>query len=191
MVEDFTYLGSNIKSTDKDIQIRKAKAWAALNKLDKIWKSDLNINLKRNFFSAVVESVLLYGSTTWTLTKKQEARLDGCYTRMLRAALNISWEDHPTKRFLYGPLPPVTTKIRERRMRFAGHCFRSKHELVSDVLLWEPKHGKRSVGAPAQTYVEQLVNDAGQLLQDLPNAMEDRNYWRELVNSVRGEASNR
>ena len=134
---------------------------------------------------------MLYGSTTWTLTKKQEARLDGCYTRMLRAALNISWEDHPTKQFLCGPLPPVTTKIRERRMRFAGHCFRSKHELVSDVLLWELKHGKRSFGAPAQTYVKQLVNDAGQLLQDLPNAMEDRNYWRELVDSVRGEASNR
>ena len=61
MVEDFTYLGSNIQSTDKDIQIRKAKAWAALNKLDKIWKSELNINMKRNFFKAVVESVLPHG----------------------------------------------------------------------------------------------------------------------------------
>ena len=191
MVEDFTYLGSNIQSTDKDIQIRKAKAWAALNKLDKIWKSELNINMKRNFFEAVVESVLLYGSTTWTLTKKQEARLDGCYTRMLRAALNVSWEDHPTKRFLYGPLPPVTTKIRERRLRFAGHCYRSKHELVSDVLLWEPKHGKQSVGAPARTYVKQLTDNTGHLLEDLPTAMEDRNSWRSMVNSVRGAASNR
>ena len=147
--------------------------------------------MKRNFFEAVVESVLLYGSTAWTLTKKQEARLDGCYTRMLRAALNISWEDHPTKRFLYGPLPPVTTKIRERRLRFAGHCYRSKQELVSDVLLWEPKHGKRSVGAPSRTFVKQLVDDTGHLLQDLPTAMEDRNSWRTLVNSVRGAASNR
>ena len=109
---------------------------------------------------------------------------------MLRAALNISWEDHPTKRFLYGPLPPVSTKIRERRLRFAGHCFRSKQELVSDVLLWEPKHGKRSVGAPSRTYVKQLIDDTGHLLEDLPTAMEDRNSWRSMVNSVRGAASN-
>ena len=99
-VENFTYLGSNIHSTEKDISIRKTKARAALNKLDKIWKSDLNKDLKCKFFGAVVESVLLYGSTTWTLTKAQEMRLDGCYTRMLRAALNISWKEHPNKAYM-------------------------------------------------------------------------------------------
>jgi len=56
-VNNFTYLGSNIQSTEKDISIRKAKAWAALNKLQKIWKSELSNKLKRNFFKAVVESV--------------------------------------------------------------------------------------------------------------------------------------
>ena len=83
--DNFIYLGSEIESTDKEIKIRIAKSWAALDKLSSIWKSPLSTTLKRNLFRAVVESVLLYGSEAWTLTKKHEKKLDGTYTRMLRA----------------------------------------------------------------------------------------------------------
>ena len=48
--------------------------------------------------------ILLYGCTTWTLTKRLERRLDGNYTRMLRAVLNKSWRQHPTRLQLYGHL---------------------------------------------------------------------------------------
>ena len=132
-VQEFTYLGSNIASTKRDIEIRFAKAWSALNKLYKIWKSNLSPKLKRNFFRATVESVLLYGATSWTLTKTLEKMLDGAYTRMLRAVLNISWREHPTKKVLYGDLPPISQTLRDRRLRFAGHCFGSKEELAGDL----------------------------------------------------------
>ena len=56
----------------------------------------------------MVESVLLYGSEACTLTKKHEKKLDGTYTRMLRAILNISWKEHPTNNRLYGNIPPLT-----------------------------------------------------------------------------------
>ena len=125
-VDNFIYLGSEIESTDKEIKIRIAKYWAALDKLSSIWKSPLCTTLKRNLFRAVVESVLLYGSEAWTLTKKHEKKLDGTYTRMLRAILNISWKEHPTKIRLYGNIPPLTSIIRIRRTRFAGHCYRSE-----------------------------------------------------------------
>ena len=52
-------------------------------------------------FQAVVMSILLYGCTTWTLTKWMEKKLDGNYTRILRAILNKSWRQHPTKHQLY------------------------------------------------------------------------------------------
>ena len=104
-VNSFIYLGSNISSSENDVKARIGKAWGALTKLNKIWKSSLPIHLKRNFFRATVESVLLYGSSSWTLTKHLKARLDGAYTRMLRAVLNISWKEHPTKSRLYGNLP--------------------------------------------------------------------------------------
>ena len=114
------------------------KAWTAIDRLLIIWKSDLTDKIKRSFFKAAVVSILLYGCTTWTLTKRLEKKLDGNYTRILRAILNRSWQQHPTRRQLYGHLPPITKTIQARRTRHAGHCWRSKDEIVSDVLLWSP-----------------------------------------------------
>ena len=94
--------------------------------------------MKRSLFQAAIVSILLYGCTTWTLTKRLEKMLDGNYTRMLRAILNKSWRQHPTKHQLYGHLPPITKTIKVRRTRHVGHCWRSRDELISDVLLWIP-----------------------------------------------------
>ena len=160
-VDDFNYLGSFIASTEQDVNSRLGKTWATLNKMNKIWKSTLPDNLKRNFFRATVESVLVYGSISWTLTSTLEKKIDGAYTRMLRVALNKSWTDHLTNVELYGKIPRVTSTIREQRLRFAGHCWRNKNELSSEVILWEPLHGKRSRGRPNKTYTDQLRDDAG------------------------------
>ncbi len=97
LVDKFTYLGSSVSSTEKDMDRQRAKAWIAIDKLSVIWKSDLTDKMKRNFFQAAVVSILLYGCTTWTLTKRLEKKLDGNYTRLLRAILNKSWSQHPTK----------------------------------------------------------------------------------------------
>jgi len=180
-VQDFIYLGSNVASTKRDL----VKAWSALNKLDKIWKSQLSANLKRSFFRATVESVLIYGATSWSLTSSLEKKLDGAYTRMLRAVLNISWKQHPSKRELYGNLLPISTTLKDRRLRFAGHCHRSKDELVSDLILWQPKHGKRTPGRPSRTFIDQLADDIGCARDDLPALMNDRMAWRERVNECR------
>ena len=94
--------------------------------------------MKRIFFQAAVISILLYGCTTWTLTKQLEKKLDGNYTRILRAILNKSWRQHPTRHQLYGHLPPISKTVQVRRTRHAGHCRRSRDELISDVLLWIP-----------------------------------------------------
>ena len=87
----------SVSSTEKDIDTRLTKAWTAIDRLSIIWKSDLTDKMKRSFFQAAVVSILLYGCTTWTLTKRLERRLDGNYTRMLRAVLNKSWRQHPTR----------------------------------------------------------------------------------------------
>ena len=189
LVEHFTYLGSDISSTERDINKRIAKAWTAIERLSVVWKSDLTDRLKRKFFQAVPISVLLYGSTTWTLTKRLEKKLDGTCTRMLRAALNRSWKQHPTKVQLYGHLSPITQIIRERRTRHAGHCWRSKDELISDVLLWVPGHGRTRPGRPKRTYIEQLCADSGCSTEDLPGAMSDREEWKRRVESIRAEGT--
>ena len=160
IVEDFKYLGSYVVSTAHDIDIRLEKAWGALNETDKIWKSELPENLKRNFFRAIVESVLIYGAITWTLTSSLEKKLDGSYTRMLRAFLNRSWREHPINKELYGNIPRLSSTIRQQWLRFDGHCWRNKEELAGDVLLWEPTHGNRKRGKPMMTYINQLEKDS-------------------------------
>ena len=125
-------------STQTGINTQLAKAWTAIDKLSVIWKVDLIDKMKRSFFQAAVVSILLYGCASWTLTKCMEKRLDGNYTRMLRAILNKSWRQQPTKQQLYGHRPPITKTIKIRQTRHAGHCWRSRDELISDVLLWAP-----------------------------------------------------
>ena len=107
LVDKFTYQGSSVSSTEIDIDTRVTKALITIDKLSIIWKSDLTDKMKRCFFPAAVVSILLYGCTTWTLTKRLEKKLDGNYARMLRAILNKSWRQHPTKHQLYGHLPPL------------------------------------------------------------------------------------
>ena len=80
---------------------------------------------------------------------------------MLRAILNKSWRQHPTKHQLYGHLPPITKTIQVRRTRHAGHCWRSRDALISDVLLWTPTYGRAKAGRPARTYIQQLCEDTG------------------------------
>ena len=114
-----------------------------------------NISMyKQDFFQAAVISILLYRCTTWTLTKRLEKKLDGNYTRMLQAIMNKSWRQHPTRHWLYGHLPPITKTIQVRRTRHAGHCWRSRDEIISDVLLWTPKYGRAKAGRPARTYIQ-------------------------------------
>ena len=151
LVDKFTYWGSSVSSTKKYINTRLSKAWTAIDRLLIIWKSDLTDKMKRNFFQAAVVSILLYGCTTWMLTKRLEKKLDGNYTRMLRAILNKSWRQHPTGHKLYGHLPLITKNFQVRRTRHEGHCWRSKDELISDVLLRTPAYGQAKAGRPART----------------------------------------
>ena len=136
-------------------------------------------------------SILLYGCPTWTLTKWLEKKPDGNYIKMLRAILYRSWRQHHTKQQLYGHLPPMARTIQIRRTRHAGYCRRSKDELISDVFLWTPSHGRAKAGRPVRTYIRQLCEDTGCSPEDLLEAMNDRERWRERVRDIRANGMTR
>ena len=188
-LDKFTYLGSTVESTEKDIDTRLTKVWTAINRISIIWKSDLIDKMKRSLFQATVVSILLYGCTTCTPTKRQEKKLDSNYTRMLWAILNKSWRQHPTKHQLYGHLLPITKTIQVRRTRLARQCWRSRDELISDALLWTPTYGRAKAGWSARTYIQQLSEDTGCSPEDLPEAMNDREKWRERVRNIRASGT--
>ena len=64
------------------------------------------------------------------------------------------------------------------------HYWSSKDELISDVLPWTPSHGQVSVGRPARTYLQQLCTGTWCSVEDLPEAMDDRDEWRERVREI-------
>ena len=90
LVDKFTSMESSVSSTEIDINTRLAKVWTAIDSLSVIWKSELTDKKRISFFQAAVVSILLYGCTTRTLTKRMEKNLDGNYTRMLGNILNKS-----------------------------------------------------------------------------------------------------
>ena len=138
--------------------------------------------MKRSFFQAAIVLILLYGCTIWMLTKCVEKKLDVNYTRMLWAILNKSWKQHHAKRQLYGHLPTITKTIQVRRTRHAEYCWRSRDELIRDILLWTPSHGQAKAGQPVRT-------DTEYSLEDLPEAMDNREGWRERVRDIRADGT--
>ena len=134
-------------------------------------------------------SILLYGCTTWTLTKRIEKKLDTHYIRMLWAILNKSWRQHPTKQQLYGHLPPIMKTIQVRWTRHARHCRRSKDELISDVLLWTPSNGRTKAGRPTWNYIQQHCTNTGCSPEDLLEAMDDREGWQERGRDIHADGT--
>ena len=80
---------------------------------------------------------------------------------MLWAILNKSWRQHSTKQQLYGHLLPITKTIQVRWTRHARHCWRSRDELISDVLPGTTSHGRAKAGRPARTYIQLICVDTG------------------------------
>ena len=72
-VDSFNYLGSQIPDSFRDFKVRKAMAWGACNKLECLRASSLDTKLKIRTFRTCVESTLLYGSETWTISAKMKS----------------------------------------------------------------------------------------------------------------------
>ena len=109
-------------------------AWTAAKRMRKVWNSDIGRPLRVAHFKATVETVLIYGTETSTLTQALSTKLDGTYTKLLRYIFQRHWSEHPTNAELYGDLPKVSTRVKRSKLAFAGHCYRATDELVSEVV---------------------------------------------------------
>ena len=123
------------------------------------------------------------------LTYSNYVRTQGCNPEELPEAMNDRERVRDIRAggatWWWWWLPPITKTIKIRRTRHAGHCWRSRDELVSDVLLWTPSHGRVKAGRPVWTYIQQLCADTECIPWDLPKAMDDMEVWRERVRNIR------
>ena len=118
------------------------------------------------------------------LTKHVAKKFDGDCTRMLWAKSNKSKKQHPIKQQLYSHLPPISKTIQIRQTRHVRHCWRSKDELISEVLQRTTLHGCKSVGRPAWNYLQQLCTDTRCSLEDLLEVIDDKDGWQERVREI-------
>jgi hypothetical protein len=193
LVKDFKYLGSWLLNCTKDFEIRKALAWKACIRLVKIWKSNSISNaVKMKLFRACVESTLLYNAVTWTLTDTLSRKLDGCYTKLLRYALNRKWSDYIPNSTLYNGLESVSIRLLEKQLIFAGHCIRS-NQPISELLLWDHTRlvgCKCSKGASNANYSRQLLKAIGRVEglvtsdKEVHKLMLDRETWRSKIKMI-------
>ena len=158
--------------------MRLAKVWTAIDKLSVIWKSDMANKIKRNFFQAAVVSILLYGCTTSTLTKRMEKECCEQYWTSPGGSTPQSSSCTATHH-------PKT--IKTRRISHVGHCWRSRDELISDLLQWIPSQAKAR--RLARTYIQHLCFDTGCSPEDLPEAMDDRVRWWERFMDIHADGA--
>ena len=142
------------------------------------------VSMSFSVFHAAVVSILLYGCTTWTLTKRLEKKLDDNYTRMLRAILNKFWRQHRTRHQLYGHLPPITKTTQVRWTRHAGTLLEKlgrahKWGTPMNPRIWPSK--RRTTSSKIHT----AAVDTECSLEDLKEAMNDREKWWERVRDIR------
>ena len=147
------------------------------------------LNIKTVLFQVIQFSISTQFISIWPIDKPMEKKLYGNYTRIPRVILNQSLRQHPTKQQLYDNLPPIMKTIHVRRTRHAGHCWRSKDELISNILLWTPSYGRAKARRPARTDIQQLCADTGCSPEDLLEAMDDREGWRERVRDIPADAA--
>ena len=101
-----------------------------------VWKSHLSKDFKLYVFNTLIQSILLYSCETWSLTRTLEKKLDGTRNLMVRFALNISWKEHICNSEIFAGIEPISILIRDRRVKFAGHCLRAEDQPVKDLVLW-------------------------------------------------------
>ena len=187
-VDDYKYLGSWLMDTEKEFNCRKGQAWSAITKLDKIWKSKkFSRNMKILFFTALIESIFFYNSSTWTISSTFLAKIVGAYNRLLRYALNISWTEKVTNAKAFKDLESCEERLRRFRLSLAGHCWRSNtycKQPVCDLLFW------KYPGSNGIKYYDTLMFDLSgdfngkkiDSIDKLQKAMSNKEAWYTFVN---------
>jgi hypothetical protein len=162
--------------------------------LVKIWKSNsISSAVKIKLFRASVESTLLYYAVTRTLTDTLSSKLDGCYTKLIRYALNCKRSDYIPNNILYNHgLEFVSIRLLEKQLCFAGRCIRSKQP-ISELLLCDHTklvNCKCAKVASNADYLRQLLKAIGRADglvtsdEEVRKLMLDREAWRSRIKMI-------
>ena len=192
-VESFTYLGSKVAAfggTDEDIDIRLNKALRAFGMMSSIWRNpSISRRLKIRLFKSNVLSVLLYGCSTWRVTKSLTSKLQVFINRCLRNICRIFWPNKisNTELLCIAEMEPIDTWIRRQKWKWIGHTLRKDENCIArKALRWNPVAATTpSVGRPRTTWRttvdEELKKGTNLVWNQLGPIAQNRIRWRKAV----------
>ena len=175
----FTYLGSVVASSlsaEPDVTTRIKKASAVFGALRKcvFGTRDIMIEVKRQVYTTLVLSVLLYGSECWPLTAADKRRIEVFHRKCVRTMTGVSRRKQHKSRVSSAELEEqcelesMDFYLRARALRWAGHLVRMPHDRLSRKLFFGWYHGPRPRGGSMKTYgqrVKKLVKRALELAE--------------------------
>ena len=183
-VEEFLYLGNKQTSDGScwpDITRRIGLASAVMSSLRRVWNNgQLSTDTKIHVYRALVLSVLLYGSETWTLLADDARKLEAFHMRCQRQLLRVSWRDHITNAEITDRtrLTSLKEQLSSRRASLFGHIARLDTTVPAHLALWlqtditigrKPDASwRRTPGRPRKTWISQIQEDVH---------MSARSYW--------------
>ena len=185
-VHRFKYLGATITDdgrSEKEINIRTANAKARFSQMYKLFKSrQLSLTLRKKMLECYIFPIFLYGAETWTLTKKDENKINAfemwCYRRMAR----ISWKAKKTNNEVCQILHTRQTllnNIKRRKMQYYGHVRR--HETIMKKVLEGKMCGRRARGRQRTTWMDNIREWTGLDMAECATAARDRARWRVIT----------
>ena len=165
LVDHFCYLGDMLScegGAERAVTVRTAAAWKKWREISSLLTNrHVPLQSRGAIYSACIRSVLLYGSETWSVTKKIADRIQACDRRMLRYMAGVTLADRVASEEVARRcgVKPVLTVVREGRLRWFGHVKRREGEgLLGEVMELEVP-GVRPRGRPKKQWKKNVEED--------------------------------
>ena len=185
-VKDFRYLGDVLGSeggSDRALKSRTRAAWSKWKEISGLLlNKGIPLKSRASVYAACIRSVLLYGTETWSFTKRQEELIRSCDRRFLRYMAGVRLSDRTPSEEIgrWCGLEQLDIEIRRRRLRWFGHVKRREvGDCLGDVLRMEVS-GSRPRGRPKKSWMDNVKEDLRKLNLREDDAY-DRDYWRAVI----------
>ena len=193
-VPKFCYLGSDVDESGyctPEVIRRIALGSSVMGQLRNVWmQRRLSLGTKLRLYSSCVLSVLLYGSETWTLRKRDMQRLESFHMSCQRRILGIRWFDFVRNSDICTrtKLSSISTTIARRRHSLFGHIRRLGDDTPAHIVLklatdlasgFPPNPGwVRPRGRPRHSWLRQVSLAAGRSPQECWDIALERGEWQ-------------
>jgi hypothetical protein len=141
----------------------------------------LSRSTKLIIYKTLIRPLLLYGSETWVLTKREENQLLVFERKVLRTICRPKQENDVHRRRYNFELqrefdsPCVINIVKTNRLRYAGHMIRRPEDLPQKAIFIARPQGTRRQGRPKSRWADGVNSDSWALgAPDWTNRAQDR-----------------